>query len=118
MLTLAVTLATLSTTSWTYAEFLADPPRSQAMQPAVAAAPPVPAPSRPQAALLAPVPPTTPPVGAAPSANPIRYRMADQGGQLWEHTDPAILQPFVAARNQQLFGSTRLVVPATFRPWR
>ena len=52
--------------------------------------PPEVAPIAPKAARTRPRP---------PPAAPVRYRLADATGQIWDHTDPAYLSNFVASRN-------------------
>ena len=92
-------LALAALGSWTYAGFLAEP------TPAPPTPPPASAPIRPidveskTAPSSKPEPShEAPPVQAA--TTPTRYRLADAGGQVWEHADPAYLRSFVETRNR------------------
>lgn len=113
---------------WSYAGFLSNPnppdptPAPPASTPAIPAPvgprpkppvpvpdapkPPVPvpvAPKRPVVTPAAPKAPVVPRVDPAPApAAPARYRLADAGGQAWEHADPVYLRGFVDARNRSL----------------
>ncbi len=112
---------------WTYAGFLAEPsPPPPPPSPTVSspAPPPIPssrpeADSQPSAASVesevfprlevetprAKKPEPEPPVAPSSAPPAIQYRMADLGGQVWEHPDPTWLRTFVLDRNRRFFGS-------------
>jgi outer membrane biosynthesis protein TonB len=106
-------LALAAIGSWTYAGFLAEPTstlptptpppaptRPADVEPKVEPAS-NPAPEPEEESEEEPEPEQKPEAPAVPTATlPTRYRLADAGGQVWEHADPVYLRSFVEARNR------------------
>ena len=108
--------------NWSYDGFVADPAKPQPNAPqesAVAPASPAPKPEPAATTIKTPEPsPRTPSAEAKPAvakpaiakpatvraavAAPVRWRLADSTGQVWEHTDPDWLSRWVAERNAQV----------------
>ena len=115
MFGLALTLTALTTTTWTYAGFVANPP---APPPSVALTTSPIEPVWPGRTPDLPRRPSRPAALLAPS---VRYQMADASGQVWEHADPATLQAFVLEQNARLTSGGAvpryLVMPRKKTPW-
>ncbi len=97
-------LALAALGSWSYAGFLAEPSPTPTPPPASAPdRPAVDVPDDDPAEEPEDEPEEQPEASpTAPTATlPTRYRLADAGGQVWEHPDPAYLKSFVEARNRQ-----------------